>query len=85
MLHSNVHAERLTLKKKDYGIIVFLGLSDLACLSDSITNLTPRDQHRIAISLLENLMSLKEGRRMFCNFRPENIYKVDHKYVLINA
>ena len=38
----------------------------------------------MAFFFLNSLLSLKDSSLVFCNFRPENIYKVSGKYVIIN-
>lgn len=84
MLHAKVHSEELKIKKRDYGLIILMGIGKDVPISDKFSSLTKRDIYRLAGTLLKSIMVLQERNLLFCNFRPENIYQVGSEFVVIN-
>lgn len=84
MLHDNVHSEEVKIRKKDYGLFAFIGLNHDNSLSEIMTNLSQSEVNKLTVSLLDSLEILKRDDLLFCNFRPENIYRIDDRFVIIN-
>lgn len=85
MLHDNVHSEELKIKKKDFGLVAFIGLCPENVLSDIMTKMSQDEIYKLSVNLLESVEVLKNNNYLFCNFRPENIYQYEDRFVVINA
>lgn len=61
-----------------------MGIGKEPSLNEMFSSLTQRDLCKLTKTMLKTLVALRESNLLFCNFRPENIYKVGNKFVLIN-
>ena len=55
MLHDNVHSEEIKIKKKDYGLVAFIGLNPDQTLSNQINQLTQTEIYKLSVNLLTSI------------------------------
>lgn len=69
----------------NYGLILFIKLDKELTLKQCMSTLSGYERMKLTISLVELLQQLKEKKKIYCNIRPNNIYKCGDKFVIINA
>jgi serine/threonine protein kinase len=85
MLYDFVHCEQIKIRKLSYGLVLLHKLDQEPSLAECLSSLSDHEQLVLTITLLELVQQLKEQRKIYCNIRPENIFKSGGRFVLINT
>lgn len=85
MIYDKSHCELITIKKVSYGLVLFPRLDKDLTLKECMPTLSNYEKIQVAINLFEMLQELKEQKKIYCNIQPNNIYRANGRFVIINA